>query len=448
MVDLRLQLRKWRAGINTDSKRFRSIHNAGWLVADKLIRIAVGLFVNVYIARALGPAIFGSLSYAQALVMMFLAISSMGLMDVNVRDFVRYPDRADTIAASAFVLRLGGAALALSLCVVMTLLLSKGNDNSLILVIALGVMYFAQAMDVLDARFQANGMFRPIVIIRNISFLVASALKCGVIVCHGTVLDLAVVMTAELFFTAVGIFIYAARNNAALSLRNVSLAECVRQLSVSWSLLIRQIFIGVYMRIDQVMLGHLLDDRAVGVYAAASRISEMTYLIPMSMMTAVNPHLTRSHKETPHQYDRHLVEIMRALTYFAVFVAIVTGLLAPVFIHLLYGAKYSQSAVVLTIHIWAGVFVALGTPASAWFINAGLTRYGLLQAAVGAVVGVLANFLLIPRMGLVGAAYALLLSQFVSAFAINVMFRSTRPIFFLQLRALTFDKLRPPVPAG
>jgi len=40
--------------------------NSGWLFADKVLRMGVGLLVGVWVTRYLGPEKFGQLSYAIA----------------------------------------------------------------------------------------------------------------------------------------------------------------------------------------------------------------------------------------------------------------------------------------------------------------------------------------------------------------------------------------------
>ncbi len=422
----------------------RSATNASWLVADKFVRLIVGLFVNVWIARRLGPDGFGSLGYAQSIVMMFVGVSTLGLTDMIVRDFVREPGRSDEIAANAIALRIVGAVIALTFSLGLAIILRPNDTGSWVLVSVIGVMYFAQSMDVVDCRFQAMGVFRELVLLRNYSFLVVSILKCVALIFEAPVYVIAVLMTLELFLTAIAFYFFAIFKGHPLNIRLATWQECMRQLRGSWFLLLRIVAIGIYMRADQVMLGRMLGDHSVGIYSAASRISELWYLVPMSVMTAVNPYLTKKHQESDAAYEKELVKVMQALTLGSLAVALIISLLAPFIIQTLYGANYAASSTVLTAHIWAGAFVAVGAPASSWLLNNGLLRYGFYQALLGAVVGVLMNFILIPLLGVTGPAYSVLISYFVSAVAMNAFFIPTRPLFRLQLQSvgLFWGKLR------
>ncbi len=53
--------------------------NTWWLIADKILRMGVGLFVGVWIARYLGPEQFGLWNYAIAFAALFSALATLGL---------------------------------------------------------------------------------------------------------------------------------------------------------------------------------------------------------------------------------------------------------------------------------------------------------------------------------------------------------------------------------
>ena len=43
--------------------------NTSWLLGERVLRMAVSLFVGIYVARYLGPERFGLLSYALSFVL-------------------------------------------------------------------------------------------------------------------------------------------------------------------------------------------------------------------------------------------------------------------------------------------------------------------------------------------------------------------------------------------
>ncbi|MEK7737032.1 MAG: oligosaccharide flippase family protein, partial [Pseudomonadota bacterium] len=145
--------------------------NSGWLFADKALRMGGGLLVMIWIARYLGPASFGQLSYAIAFVALFGAIATLGLDGIVVRELVRDPEKADEILGSAFFLRLIGSCLAV-LAMVIAVRLVRADDaeaQTLVAIVAIGTFFLA--VDVVDLWFQSRVQSRYTVMARNAAFL-------------------------------------------------------------------------------------------------------------------------------------------------------------------------------------------------------------------------------------------------------------------------------------
>jgi len=412
----------------------RLIGNAAWLVADKIGRLGVGMIVLVWTARYLGPESFGLFNYGQALVVIFTAFATMGMADIAVRDIVRTPEREQEIMASALLLRLVGGAIAMAMAIATVAVARPGDLRAMLIVAILGSALLPQAFDVIDYRFQAHMIVRPVVILRNAAFLLFSALKCLAILLKAGLPVFAALTAGELAVVAVLLVLYARRSGLSVHPRCASLVEARRLWGECWALLIRTSAIAAYMRIDQVMLAYFRGDAQVGLYAAAIRLPELWYFLPTAVMTSAIPVLARSHAQSQQVYERNILRVMRPLVWLSVLVAAVLSLFAQPIVTLLYGPAYAGAGSVLAIYAWAGVFGTLGLTTNSWLINAGLMRYGLYQALAGLAVSMALNAVLIPLLGTVGAAWSYLGAQCISTFAINLLFRPTRAIFRGQLR--------------
>lgn len=410
--------------------------NSGWLVADKVVRMGVALVVSVWIARYLGPKDFGLLNYAIAFVAIFSVFASMGLQGIVIRDLVRRPDERKTLLASAFFLRLIGAALSIGLAAIVVVILRPDDHMAWALVIILATALLPQAADVIDFLYQAEANVKPVVLIRNGVFLLFAGVKVAIILGQGTVITFAIAFSAEILLVAIVFLLYADRSGLSFRFRDVTRAECLRLAKESWPLVFAGLSIAVYMRIDQVMLGEMLGDTAVGIYSAAVRISEVWYFIPVSIMAAVGPTLTALHQTSREAYESKLASVMGVLVWMAILFAIGLTFLSPRIISGLYGMEYEAAAPILVIHGWAAVFVSLGIAGGYWLTNAGLLKFSMYQSIAGAFINVSANMVLIPWLGIVGAAISTVLSQAISAFLFNIMMPPTRYLFKIQLRSI------------
>lgn len=83
--------------------------NTSWLMGEKILRMFMGLFVGIWVARYLGPEQFGLLSYAQSFVFLFTAIATLGLDSIVVRELVRNGSQRDILLGTSFALKLAGS---------------------------------------------------------------------------------------------------------------------------------------------------------------------------------------------------------------------------------------------------------------------------------------------------------------------------------------------------
>lgn len=416
----------------------RLFHNAGWLLADRVARLGLGVLVLGWTARYLGPSDFGILSYAQAIVVLVTSIAQFGLTDVIIREIVRHPDRRNVILSCALAIRIlmGGTAVALSCLIVH--LMAPGDRLSLVITFALSISLLFQAGEVLECDLQARNSVIPAVAGRSIAFFLCGLAKIGGILAGVDTLFFAVMVAVEAAIAAL-FFAFGNREGWRLiGFRSISFEEVGLLLGHASPLFLRTAAIAFYMRIDQIMLSHFFGKAAVGIYSSAVRLAELWIFLPVAIMTALVPTLAGSYVVDLDRYHRHLKQAMRFLVYSTVGFALAMTLFAPSIVSMVYGANYQASVDILRVYIWSSVFGTLGLATSAWFVNAGLTRYAFYQALIGLACSVGLNLMLIPATGAMGAAFAYLITQIMVNWLLNALFAATRPIFRLQTEVLTF----------
>ena len=412
------------------------IGNTGWLFADRVLRMAIGLVVSVWVARYLGPDQFGLLNYALAFVALFSFLVTFGLDGIVVRDLVQDPARGNEILGTAFIIKLAGAFLSIVASIIAIRLLQPldSHVHVLVAIIAAGAAF--QALDVIDFWFQARVEARFVVYARGTAFLIASIAKVVMIATEAPLIAFAWVVSLEMLFSALGLMLTYRTTGQRLSLWTANLQRIRRTLNDCWPIALAGVAVVVYMRIDQVMLGQMLGNEAVGVYSAAARISEVWYFIPTAIVVSVTPALIEAKKLSTSLYYIRLAQLFRLMSGIAIVIAISLTFAAGYVADLLYGDAYEGVGTILAIHIWAALFVFLGVAQSPWSINEGLTRIALVRTVLGAIANVVLNLLLIPRYGPVGAAIATTISYALSAVILNAFSSSTRRIFVLQLKSM------------
>jgi len=122
------------------------------------------------------------------------------------------------------------------------------------------------------------------------------------------------------------------------------------------------------MKIDQVMIGSMLNDHQVGLYSAAVKLSEAWYFVPVIISSSIFPSLVRDREINKKRYIHKLQNISNSFTIVSVSFALVITIFSSLIIKSIYGHKFFPAAPVLAIHIWSGVFVFLGVICSKYLI--------------------------------------------------------------------------------
>lgn len=407
---------------------------------DRIIRMGMGVVVGVWVARYLGPSRFGSLNFAISFVALFGTLTTLGFENIVVKEIVIDGSRVPELLGTAFALRLGASVLAPFLAVLAVFVVQPHDSLAILLVSLLSIGLFFQAFDTIDSYFQSQVRSKLTVWAKNSAFLSAAAFRLYLIHRKGPVWTFAAAQVAELALGAFGLVVLYQWSGGRVSQWRFSKRRAVELLKQSWPVILSGMAIMIYMRIDMVMLKVMQGDAAVGIYAAATRVSEVWYFIPSAIVSSVAPAIIRVRNNHALYYSR-LRRLFSLMSLIAIVIGSSIALMSHWIIHLLYSDAFMAAAPVLAVHIWASVFVFLGLAQAPWDFAENLLKLGFYRTLAGGGSNVLLNLVLVPRYGPLGAAIATVISYAVSGVFANAFDRRTRSIFFLQLKSILPIKL-------
>lgn len=412
------------------------ISNTGWLFGDRILRMGVGLFVGVWVARYLGPEQYGILNYALAFVGLFSVLSTLGLDDIVVRELVKYPKRQNEILGNVFLLKLSGGCLAF-LSVVVISAMMKPEDTLIRLIIAImGLGLIVQSFNTIDLWFRSQVASKYTVLSGNSSFVLASVTKVALILKRASLLAFVIVNLGQTILSMIGLIFFFQKKGKSLIRWRPAYSMAVNLIKESWPLIFAGLAIAIYMKIDQVMLGEMISKKKVGIYAAAVRLSEIWYFIPVAIASSVFPAIVKSKQLGEKIYKYRIQKFYDLNATLAYLLSIPITFLAPFIIRTLYGDAYAGSETIFAIHIWACLFVFLGVARGQYLVNEGLIKFSFFATAVGAILNVGLNFILIPLYEGVGAAIATVVSYGVSGYLSSFFYPRLFATGLMQSKAI------------
>jgi len=416
--------------------------NTSWLLGEKILRIIVGLFVGIWVARYLGPEQFGIFSYAQSFVGLFTAIATLGLDGIVVRELVKDDTRRDELIGTAFYLKLIGAILVLvSLEIAINFTSNNSYTNTLIFIIASATIF--QSFNVVDMYFQSKVMGKYIVYANVISLLFSSIVKIVLILNEASLEAFAWTIVFDSVVLAFG-YVYFFLKNSTFNIIHLTFKKdtAISLLKDSWPLILSGIVLMVQARIDQVMLQEMIGSIEVGYYGVAMRLIEAFAFIPMVLNGSIFPALVNAKKVSEKLYGERFLNYYRLSFLLFLLTAIPIFLFSEKIVVLLYGVAYQPAGILLSLMALRLFFTNTGVARSAFMNIENLFRFSLITMTLGAIINIILNYYLIPIYQGKGAIIATISSFFVTTFLIDFLYFKTRKNVNLQIIGIfTFCKI-------
>ena len=187
------------------------------------------------------------------------------------------------------------------------------------------------------------------------------------------------------------------------------------------------------LRLDLFLVSAMADSRAVGLYSLAVALAEILFLVSWTMTESALRTQTQADEPTAARYT---IWVSRQILTVTVPAAVAISLLAYPVVTVLYGPAWVGSVVPLVILSAAAVAFAVEGPIRVMMIRMAPPSTIAYAAGVGTAVNVALNLVLIPRLGISGAALASVASYWLYLWLLLRAFRrltglAIRPIFQL-----------------
>ncbi|WP_281752642.1 flippase [Thermodesulfomicrobium sp. WS] len=387
--------------------------NTNWLFAEKVLRMILGFFVGVLVARYLGPERYGLFSYAQSFVALFTPIASLGLDNIVVRELVKEESRRDELLGTAFWLKIIGAVTLLILLSIAVNLTSNDTDtNTLVFIIALGTIF--QSFNVIDMYFQSKVMGKYITYANAVALMISSATKVSLILFEAPLIAFVWTVVFDGFLLAIGYVWFYTCNYVKLSIRNwrFNLNTARAILKDALPLMLGGFSFVVFSNIDSVMIKEIIGDFGVGVYNSAYRLVTLWYFLPGLVLYSLMPWLVKKHQNLKLFYDA-LLFVSTLLVWLAIAIFFIYVSLGEVIIQMVYSERYADAAQLVSSMAAVNLLIFFNSVWNYWMIIENKAKRIMLFHWCVALLNIIFNYFLIHKFGVAGAIYALLSSLLI-----------------------------------
>lgn len=419
----------------------QNFENIFWLCFDRIFRMVAALAISLLIARHLGPSEFGKLGYAQSLVGIVGILSTFGLESILTRRILAEESKLNQILGSAFFIRLIGATLTNIITAVFSLYYFKTDHSMTLIIFLYSTTVIFQSIDVIKNFFEAEVTSKYIVWASNISFFITSCLRLYLLYSKQNVTAFALSFALDALLCAILTYYYYFKKKPHHFFQNAKLTEMKLLLTESFPLAMSGLSLILYMRLDALVIEHFLGISQVGHYTAATRLTEVWYIVPTIFVSTFLPKLLRI-KNNPVEFAQKFRLMFKWIMLCSFALSLILWLGASPLIKILYGTKYLASIPILKVHAWTVFLVFIATLNNMWLIIFDLQKEILKRSLIGAALNIILNVLLTQHLGLIGVAISTAVSYFITAFLMDLFNEKTRELFYHKILCLKKSPLK------
>ncbi len=396
--------------MNIGSRIFR---NSSTLLGGQLAERVLKLVVMAVLARMLGKTSFGLYIFVLTYVEFFHLLTDLGLQTILVREMARGSEKAEELLGSALTIKLIAAFVSAGLAIFLIRYSGvHASTADLVAWAALGLFLsfrLSSVRQVFDSIFQVQLEMRVPVALGVASELL-SALGLLAAVWGG--LNLTWLLAVQNLAYLPGALWLLRLTRGRIHIRpRWSKATLIGLLKESYPLGLANVFTLAYVKLDILMLGSMLGDEAVGVYAAAYRLTGSLSILPAAILGSLFPLMSQYARTVPEALPRMFQRSLNVLLMLALPLAVGGTVLSREIVTLVYGERFAEASAVFRILNWAVAFSFLSYLMTSTLNAMGRQGAYLALTAAMTVLNVILNWVWIPRYGFMGAGVATLITE-------------------------------------
>jgi len=412
------------------------IKNTSWIFISQIFYLGVSFFVSAYAARLLGPSNLGIMDLSNNYISIMLIIASLGIDAIIVNDIVNKKDIGEVLGTS-FVMKIASS-------IVLMILLNiyfycfQNRLTFWICFIQSFTLIF-RLYSVYDLYYQSKLESKHVVLSRCITSVIFAIIRIITLVYTESLILYCTATTLEYLGCLLLITIKFRKTKIKMSF---SLEESRSLLSRGYHFILSDLLVMIYTRIDKLMLEAYKGVRILGIYSIAALISELWVLLPNAIITSARPKILEYKNINYDEYIRKIKQLYAVVFYLGIAVSIFMTLFSKYIILLLYGNQYLTATTPISILSFATIFATLGSARSIWIIGEGLQKHTKKYIAIGALVNIILNSILIKPLGMTGVAVATLVSQVVVSLIAPIFIKETRVSSKLMIEAIILKGIK------
>lgn len=395
----------------------RILKNAAWMISEKSIAIIGLFFVTSYVAKYVGPSIFGIIALATATFQIIQIIAQLGNDNIIFKRVSKKKESGIKLIKSTFSIR---TIIYFSISIpTLYYFYSYKNNITFIFSIAICIACYFSSIDVYSI-FNNAVLKSKINTIANI-IGISIGLALQYIIAYNKLNPIYLtfpIVVVTLIPLSIRLYLFPKISKIK---RKHKLKYSKYILLSGISIVFSTLSIAIYTRINQFMISYLEGDYSLGIYSVAVTLSTAWIFILTAIINSTLPSIFSEKKESKAVSTAANLNVI--VLSISITVLLFIYLFGNYFIELLFGNSYAMASELLTILCCSTIFANLGTVSARFIVRHSGYSFLSKKMFVMVLLSIPISYIMIKIFGLKGAAYSVLIIEILSLTIMNYFFK-------------------------
>ena len=307
---------------NLSPTKQKVVRNIAWAITGKFFTMLSSLLVGIFVARYLGPEQYGLMSYVISYVALFQVLANFGLDQIEIREESKVPAERDKIIGTSFVLKITLAILTI-LLVSITSWIFEADSFTKWMILLYSSSMIMNCFCVIRNYFTALVWNEYIVKTEITRTFVGAGFKIALLFLNASLVWFITALLLDTILIASGYLVAYSKKIDSVNKWCFDKTLAKYLITQAFPLLLSGAAIIVYQKIDQIMIGNMIDKESVGYYAVAGAFVNIVGFIPIILSQTITPILVRAYRENVKIYREKSHLFMNVATWIVIIICIV-----------------------------------------------------------------------------------------------------------------------------
>lgn len=416
----------------TKKKVFRNLY---WAVLGKVVTLLGGLFVGILVARYLGPEQYGLMSYVISYVSLFQIFASFGMEGIEVREMSKEGADVNLILGTVFGIKFVLAIITVIL-VIGTALIFETDTFTILMISLYSLSIILNRFTVIRSYFTSIVWNEYIVKTEISRTLLGAGIKIILLLIKAPLWAFIAATVFDILLLSMGYVLAYKSKIGSMSLWGYDKNIAKYILKQSFPLMLSGAAVIIYQRIDQVMIGNMIDKESVGQFSVAAKFVEIVLFIPMIISQTVTPILVKLRDQDEKEYKTKIQMFQNVTVWILIFISCIISILSYWIILYTFGNGYILAVPILQVMIFKSIGMALAYTSGQIIIIERKQKNVIYRNILGCIVSIGLNVIFIPKYGVIACAYISVLAALISGFLAHIFIPEYRLLFYSQIKCL------------